>query len=182
MQGDRNILAPLVEVDKSIHYESLSLCTYCYQEQCCCILNNFKPIYWQITYTCKHCRVYSYDGLTMAKLPNLWGWIKSTLIYLSIEWKVTFWEGVNRHLVGVFFWGGVVFLGGGVGVFLCVFYSHILFYFLFVGYSFSILFFFSFLGSDGCLFVSFLFLFRLRSFLDYVHYMISQILKRISSS
>lgn len=157
MQGDRNILAPLVEVDKSIHYESLSLCTYCYQEQCCCILNNFKPIYWQIIYTCKHCRVYSYDGLTMAKLPNLWGWIKSTLLFLSIEWKVTFWEGVNRHLVGVFL-GGVVFLGGGVGVFLCVFYSHILFYFLFVGYSFSILF-FSFLGSDGCLFVSFYFYF-----------------------
>lgn len=158
MQGDRNILAPLVEVDKSIHYESLSLCTYCYQEQCCCILNNFKPIYWQIIYTCKHCRVYSYDGLTMAKLPNLWGWIKSTLLFLSIEWKVTFWEGVNRHLVGVFFGGGVVFLGGGVGVFLCVFCSHILFYFLFVGYSFSILF-FSFLGSDGCLFVSFYFYF-----------------------
>lgn len=124
MQGDRNILAPLVEVDKSIHYESLSLCTYCYQEQCCCILNNFKPIYWQIIYTCKHCRVYSYDGLTMAKLPNLWGWIKSTLLFLSIEWKVTFWEGVNRHLVGVFFGGGVFFFGGVGGVF-CVYFIHI---------------------------------------------------------
>lgn len=124
MQGDRNILAPLVEVDKSIHYESLSLCTYCYQEQCCCILNNFKPIYWQITYTCKHCRVYSYDGLTMAKLPNLWGWIKSTLIFLSIEWKVTFWEGVNRHLVGFFFGGVCIFFWGVRGVF-CVYFIHI---------------------------------------------------------
>lgn len=165
MQGDRNILAPLVEVDKSIHYESLSLCTYCYQEQCCCILNNFKPIYWQITYTCKHCRVYSYDGLTMAKLPNLWGWIKSTLIFLSIEWKVTFWEGVNRHLV---FLGGVYFGGVGGVFFVCILFTYTLlfsFCWLFIFYLI-----FSFLGSDGCvflfIFISFEILFRLRTLHD----------------
>lgn len=181
MQGDRNILAPLVEVDKSIHYESLSLCTYCYQEQCCCILNNFKPIYWQIIYTCKHCRVYSYDGLTMAKLPNLWGWIKSTLLFLSIEWKVTFWEGVNRHLVGGFFGGGGCIFGGwGGGVFVCILFTYTLLFSFCWLFIFYLIF---FIFRKWWLFVCFfLFLFRLRSFLDYVHYMISQILKRISSS
>lgn len=171
MQGDRNILAPLVEVDKSIHYESLSLCTYCYQEQCCCILNNFKPIYWQITYTCKHCRVYSYDGLTMAKLPNLWGWIKSTLIFLSIEWKVTFWEGVNRHLVGVFFFGGGCIFGGwGGGVFVCILFTYtLLFSFCWLFIFYLIFFIFRKWWLVVCfffIFISFEILFRLRTLHD----------------